>query len=179
MCCRLCTGIPPPLLTALHREVLSCTRQFITIGSFRSNVVCQCRQVMEATALVVNALPAEQRPEGLQRVFTPVVQPMHALLAAAPQPHNIEQREAILTLADRLGILFRFVERLSERVWACYDGSRQQRGLPPAPHDPAVLSLHPVVTPEFAKCHTSISCVSLLLGLCSCCQCDGAPSEFS
>lgn len=66
-----------------------------------------CAQVMEGAALVLDVMPAEQRPAALQRLFSPVVQPLHQLLAAQPQPQSVEQREAILTLVDRLGILFR------------------------------------------------------------------------
>lgn len=64
-------------------------------------------QVVEGAALVLNVMPAEQRPAALQRLFAPVVQPLHQLLATQPQPQSVEQREAILTLVDRLGILFR------------------------------------------------------------------------
>ncbi len=66
-------------------------------------------QIMEAAALVVNALPAEQRPAGLQRLFSPIVQPLHQALAAHPQPASAEQRETILMFVDRLGVLFRWV----------------------------------------------------------------------
>jgi len=74
------------------------------------------QQVIEGAALVVNALPAEQRPGGLLRLFSPVVQPLHGLLAAALQPQSGEQREAILTLVDRLGILFRQGTRVKTKT---------------------------------------------------------------
>lgn len=62
---------------------------------------------MEGVALVVAALPLERKAEALQVVFNPVVGPMHSLLAARPQPHDDVQKEAILTLTDRLAVLFR------------------------------------------------------------------------
>lgn len=64
-------------------------------------------QVMEGVALVVAALPPSSKPAALQAVFNPVVAPMHGLLAARPQPHDDVQKQAILTLTDRLGVLFR------------------------------------------------------------------------
>ncbi len=63
---------------------------------------------MEGVALVVAAVSAEQKASALQAVFTPVVAPMHGLLAARPQPHDDVQKEVILTLTDRLSVLFRY-----------------------------------------------------------------------
>jgi hypothetical protein len=63
---------------------------------------------MEAVVLVLNVIPAEQQPAALQRLFAPLVQPLHQLLASQPQPQSVDQREAILTLVDRLGVLFRW-----------------------------------------------------------------------
>jgi hypothetical protein len=69
--------------------------------------MCIRAQVMEGVVLVLNVIAAEQRPAALQRLFSPLVQPLHQLLATQPQPQSVEQREAILTLMDRLGVLFR------------------------------------------------------------------------
>lgn len=66
------------------------------------------RQVMEGAALVVAAIPSgPPRSGSLNAVFSPVVTPMHAMLRASPQPQDDQQKHAILTLSDRLGVLFR------------------------------------------------------------------------
>lgn len=84
-----------------------CTFQCTIASGVCTHNLILCGQVMEGAALVSNVLPADQRPAALQRLFSPVVQPLHQMLAAQPQPQSVEQREAILTLADRLGVLFR------------------------------------------------------------------------
>ena len=71
---------------------------------------------MEAVVLVLNVIPAEQQPAALQRMFSPLVQPLHQLLASQPQPQSADQREAILTLMDRLGVLFRFGQVLDAKL---------------------------------------------------------------
>lgn len=71
---------------------------------------------MEAVVLVLNVIPAEQQPAALQRMFSPLVQPLHQLLASQPQPQSVDQREAILTLMDRLGVLFRFGQVLDAKL---------------------------------------------------------------
>lgn len=71
---------------------------------------------MEAVVLVLNVIPAQQQPAALQRMFSPLVQPLHQLLATQPQPQSADQREAILTLMDRLGVLFRFGQVLDAKL---------------------------------------------------------------